>query len=41
LESDDYKGEYFQEMLEFFIGEGDSGKKSKLPCINFTIGLSF
>jgi hypothetical protein len=41
LESDEEEGVYLQEMIEEFIGEGDSGKKSKIPNLNFTIGLSF
>ncbi len=41
LESDDSPGEYLQEAFnaEFNI-DGDS-KKSPLPCLNFTLGLSF
>ncbi|MDX8340476.1 hypothetical protein SLH46_14840 [Draconibacterium sp. IB214405] len=37
LESDDYSDVYWQQLVTL---ENDS-KKSKLPCTNFTIGLSF
>lgn len=40
LESDDFPGEYLQDIIndEFNTGEDT---KSPLPCMNFTIGLSF
>lgn len=41
LESDDYKGTYLQEILDEFNGEENPGKKSKMPNLNFTIGLNF
>lgn len=41
LESDDYEGLYFQEMLGEFNGEEEPSKKSKMPNLNFTLGLSF
>jgi hypothetical protein len=41
LESDEYKGVYFQEMIEGVVGDSDPGKKTKLPNLNFTIGMSF
>jgi len=41
LESDDNPGYYLQELFneEFDIDSDD--KKSSLPCLNFTLGLSF
>ena len=39
LESDDYEGVYFQELLLY--GEESPGKKSKMPNLNFTVGLNF
>lgn len=48
LESDDYENVYLQQVADMFINEGDvwltdmpDEKKSKLPCLNFTIGLCF
>ena len=41
LESDDNKGIYLQQEVGYLVGNGDSGKKSKLPSVNFKIGLSF
>lgn len=41
LESDDYKGMYLQEALDDFNGEEAGNKKSKMPNLNFTIGMSF
>ena len=41
LESDDLKGVTFQEILEEFHGEETLSKKSKMPNLNFTIGICF
>lgn len=41
LESDDYKGMYFQEMMGDFNGEENVSKKSKMQNLNFTIGMCF
>ncbi|QIA08880.1 hypothetical protein [Draconibacterium halophilum] len=42
LESDDYPGVYWQYMVDSeFYNSTNEDKKSKLPCTNFTIGLSF
>lgn len=40
LESDDYPGFYLQDLFNNEAGT-DSETKSKLPCMNFTIGMSF
>lgn len=41
LESDDKEGVFLQEEIGQLYQESDGGKKSKLPNMNFTIGLSF
>jgi hypothetical protein len=41
LESDDHKGVYLQEILDEFNGEDRLRKKTKMPNMNFTIGMSF
>ena len=42
LESDDYPGVYLQQFVDAEFSDNlGSEKKSKLPCTNFTIGLSF
>ncbi|HET6559416.1 MAG TPA: hypothetical protein VFG54_18980 [Prolixibacteraceae bacterium] len=41
LESDDSRGRYWQEGMNFFNGEENGSKKSKMPNMNFTIGMSF
>ena len=41
LESNEYEGVYLQTMIKTLAGEGDDGSKSKLPCVNFMVGLSF
>lgn len=41
LESNDYPGTYFQNAWDGIVGKSSTGDKSDLPCINFTIGLSF
>lgn len=42
LESDDYPGVYLQQFVDAgFSDTLGAEKKSKLPCTNFTIGLSF
>ncbi|WP_297091292.1 hypothetical protein [uncultured Draconibacterium sp.] len=41
LESDDYPGTYLQQAINEGVGKNPNEKASKLPCMNFTIGLSF
>jgi hypothetical protein len=41
LESDDYSGLYLQEIIDEGFGTGGNTTKSKLPVMNFTIGMSF
>lgn len=41
LESDDNRGTYWQEGMNFLNGEENGGKKSKMPNMNFTIGMCF
>lgn len=41
LESDDYEGTYFQEILDYLEESETTGEKSKMPNLNFTIGLNF
>lgn len=41
LESDDYKGMYWQDGMNDFNGEENGSKKSKMPNLNFTIGMCF
>ena len=41
MESDDYPGSYIQDYLNSYFDKDDGGKKSKLPCFNFTLGLNF
>lgn len=41
LVHDDYDDVFLQEIIRSQTGEGDTGNKSRLPCVNFTVGLSF
>ena len=41
LESDDHEGVYLQNLLDSEFDINSSDNKSKLPCMNFTLGLSF
>lgn len=41
LESDDNRGTYWQEGMNFINGDDDGSKKSKMPNLNFTIGMCF
>lgn len=41
LESDDYDGVYLQQLFDDEFTSGNGKEKSKMPCMNFTIGLSF
>lgn len=41
LESDDYPDTYFQEYIDFAMEKENSSDKSKMPNLNFTIGLNF
>lgn len=41
LESDDYEGVYWQDFVNEDTESNSDSKKSKMPNLNFTIGLSF
>jgi len=41
LESDDHPGVYLQEVINSNFGKNSQAIKSKIPCMNFTLGLSF
>lgn len=41
LESDNMEGVYIQKVIDGLTGENSGSKKSKLPTMNFTIGMNF
>nr|WP_321355551.1 hypothetical protein [uncultured Draconibacterium sp.] len=41
LESDDFEGYYFQQYIDAFNEEEMVHKKTKMPNLNFTVGLNF